>query len=104
MFLLPIEVVNYFEPPMLHMATNCSIPRSATMAKNDSVSALIPGVNCTGKYTAINQRQFWVGSGPMDVQFASGGYCSFGKEVTDCVICSVIFSLEHNSIPHTLNN
>jgi hypothetical protein len=55
------------------------------------VTSLIIHVNCTEKYAAINQRQLGVGSGPIDVQFASGGQCSFGKEGMDYVICSVIF-------------
>jgi hypothetical protein len=37
------------------------------------VKSLMPHVNCTGKYTAINQRQLGAGSEPIDVEFASGG-------------------------------
>jgi hypothetical protein len=37
------------------------------------VESLTPHVNCTEKYIAMNQRQLGVGSGPIDVQFASGG-------------------------------
>jgi len=36
-----MEVVNYFEPPMLHMGTNCSIPRSATMAKKQFCQCIL---------------------------------------------------------------
>ncbi len=65
-------------------STNGSVLTSATVTKAILsmpsnaivfcwVKSLIPGVNCTEKYTAINQRQLGAGSGPMDVQFASCG-------------------------------
>lgn len=48
-----------------------------------------------GLYRKVHCNQtesIGAGSGPINVQFACGGSCSFGKEGTDYAVYSVIFS------------